>query len=246
MSTETVQNSSAQASRPKFTDVPTSRQSTKVYPEGLIGKKLGMSQVFTPEGEVIPVTVIQLGPCFVVDVRKQETHGYNAVQLGFEPKKAQRVNKAQTGHFSRAGKGAFAHVKEMRCDIQKLGWTTLGQELKVADVFKDGEMVDVSGTSIGRGFAGVVKRYKVAGMVSTRGTHEYTRHIGAIGCRKFPGHVFKNKRLPGHMGSEAVTIKNLKVVQVNPDQNLILVRGAVPGSKGGVVVVRKATCGYAK
>jgi large subunit ribosomal protein L3 len=215
-----------------------------VYPEGLLGKKMGMTQIFTPEGEVIPVTVIQVGPCFVLEVRKLETHGYSAVQLGFEPKKAQRVNRAMTGHFGKAGKGAFSHIKEMRCDVQTLGWTTQGQELKVGDVFKDGEFVDVSGTSIGRGFAGVVKRFKVAGTVATRGTHEYRRHIGAIGCRKFPGHVFKNKTMPGHMGNEAVTVKNLKVVQVKPEENLIFVRGGIPGAKGGLVVIRKASKGY--
>ena len=205
-----------------------------------------MTQVFTPEGECIPVTVIQAGPCYIIDVKVENEHGYRGVQLGFEPKKAQRVTKPLMGHFSRAGKGAFYHVKEIRCDAEALGWTTLGQELKVADVFADGQMVDVSGTSVGKGFAGVVKRYGVKGQPATRGTHENRRHIGAIGCRKFPGRVFKNKSMPGHMGNENVTIQNLKIVGVRPEDNVILVRGAIPGAKGGLVVIRKAVKSFHK
>lgn len=216
----------------------------KIYPEGLLGRKLGMSQVFTAEGECVPVTVIEAGPCFVLGLRLQDKDGYSGVQLGFEPKKAQRVTKAQQGHFNKAGQGAFYHVKEMRCDNAALGWTTLGQQLKVSDVFADGDTVDISGTSIGRGFQGVVKRYHAKGQPSTRGTHEYRRHIGAIGCRKFPGRVFKNKSMPGHMGNENVTIQNLTVVGVRPEENVLLVKGGVPGAKGGLLVIRKAMKSY--
>jgi large subunit ribosomal protein L3 len=212
----------------------------KRLPEGLLGKKVGMTQVFTEDGQCVPVTVIQAGPCYVLDVKSTATHGYEGVQLGFEPKKPQRVNKPEMGHFGRAGKGAFYHVKEIRCDANSLGWTELGHEVRVGDVFKGGELVDVSGVSIGRGFSGVVRRFKVKGQPATRGTHEVRRHIGAIGCRKFPGRVFKNKAMPGHMGNETVTVQNLQIIGVRPEENLILVKGGIPGSKGGLVVIKRA------
>lgn len=213
--------------------------SSKVYPEGILGRKVGMTQIFSAEGEVIPVTVIEAGPCFVLDVRTPEKNGYSAAQLGFVPKKAQRVNKAELGNFTKSGKGNFYHVKELRCDIAKLGWQQ-GQEIKVAELFKEGELVDVSGVVLGRGFQGVVRRYKVKGQPATRGTHEVRRHIGAIGCRKFPGRVFKGQRMPGRMGNNNITVQNLKVISVKGDQNLILVRGGIPGAKGGLVIVKRA------
>lgn len=206
-----------------------------------------MTQIFTKDGQCVPVTAIEVGPCFILDVKNKDKHGYSAVQLGFGPKKQQRVNQAETGHFAKVGKGAFYHVREMRCDdIEKLGWTTPGAEIKVGDVFVDGELVDVSGVTIGRGFSGVVRRYKVKGQPATRGTHEYRRHIGAVGCRKYPGRIFKNKRMPGHMGNENRTIQNIQVVAVKADSNLILVRGGIPGAKGGLVVIRKAIKSYKK
>ena len=216
----------------------------KIYPEGLLGKKLGMTQVFAEDGRAIPVTVIHVGPCYVLGVRSKEKNGYQGVQLGFDPKKSSRCNKAEMGHFSKAEKGAFYHVKEIRCDNSALGWTSLGQELKVAEVFKAGECVDVTGNSIGRGFAGVVKRFKVKGQPATRGTHEYFRHIGSIGCRKTPGRVFKNKSMPGHMGNEVVTVQNLEVVAVNAEENLLLVKGGTPGAKNAILVIRKAIKSY--
>ncbi len=216
----------------------------KLHPEGLLGKKVGMTQVFTKEGECVPVTAIQVGPCYILEVKSKEKHGYSAVQIGFEPKKNQRVTKAELGHFGKAAKGAFYHVRELRCEAEKLGWNTLGQEIKAADIFADGELVDVSGVTIGRGFSGVVRRYKVKGQPATRGTHEYRRHIGAIGCRKYPGRVFKNKRMPGQMGDDNVTIQNIKVVGVRPEDNIILVRGGIPGAVGGLVLIKKAIKGY--
>jgi large subunit ribosomal protein L3 len=218
----------------------------KSYHEGLLGKKLGMTHIFSPEGEIVPVTILQTGPCYVLGVKKAQADGYAAVQFGFEPKKSQRVSKAEMGHFGKAGKGAFYHVSEMRCDAESLGWTTLGQEIRVGDVFKDGEVVDVSGTSIGRGFSGVVRKYHMKGSPATRGTHETRRHGGAIGQRKFPGHVFKNMRMCGHLGAAEVTVQNLTVVGVNNESNLLLVKGAVPGSRGSLVVVRKAARGQRK
>lgn len=212
----------------------------KRYPEGLLGKKLGMTQVFTKDGECVPVTAIQVGPCYILDIRNNDNHGYSAVQLGFEPKKMQRVSRPEAGHFARAGKGAFYHVKEVRCNAEQLGWKELGQELKAQDVFSEGAMVDVSGVSRGRGFAGVFKRFGVKGQPATRGTHESRRNIGSIGNRKSPSRVFKNKKMPGHMGDENVTVQNLEVVGVRPEENVVLVRGGIPGAKGGLVVVRKA------
>jgi large subunit ribosomal protein L3 len=215
----------------------------KFYPEGLLGKKVGMAHVYGEDGSCVPVTVIQLGPCYVLDVRRKDKHGYSAVQLGFEPKKPQRVNKADMQNFAKAGRGAFYHVNEIRCDADGLGWTNPGQELKVGDVFQTGQLVDVTGYSIGRGFAGVVKRYKMKGQPSTRGTHEYRRNIGSVGCRKTPGRIHKGKHMPGHMGDERVTVQNLQVISVKPEDNLLLVKGGIPGAKGGWVMVRKAVKG---
>lgn len=214
--------------------------SSKTYTEGLLGKKLGMTQVFTPEGASVPVTIIQAGPCYVLDVRGQDVHGYSAVQFGFEPKKSQRCTKAELGSFKKGGQGAFYHIKEVRCDVQGLGWGEVGKEIKVGDVFKDGEVVDVSGVSIGRGFQGVVRRHGMKGQPMTRGTHEVRRHVGAVGCRKFPGRIFKNQRMPGRMGGDNVTVQNLQVVGVRPEENILLVRGGIPGARGSLVVIRKA------
>ena len=219
-------------------------QSKRVFPEGLLGKKLGMTRVFSESGESIPVTVIQVGPCYVVAVKKVEKDGYSAVQFGFEPKKPQSLTKSQQGHFAKAGRGCFTHLQEMRCNVGELGWEDPGKEVTVSEVFKEGELVDVSGNTIGRGFAGVVKRFKVGGQPATRGTHEYRRHIGAIGCRKWPGRVHPGKRMPGHMGNEQVTVQNLQIVGVKPEDNLLLVRGGVPGAEGGLLVIRKAVKTY--
>ncbi len=202
-------------------------------------------RIFTATGERVAVTILQTGPCFVLDVKNKEKHGYSAVQLGFGPKKQQRASKGARGHFARSGSGAFYHVKEIRCDVDSLAsaiaaWNTPGQALNVNDVFETGQHVDVSGVTKGRGFSGVVRRWSAGGFPATRGTHEYRRHIGAIGCRKFPGHVFKNKHMPGHYGNEKITVQNLEVVGVKAEDNLLLVRGGVPGPTGCLVVVRKA------
>ncbi len=217
----------------------------KLYPEGLLGKKVGMTQVFTDDGKCLPVTAIEVGPCVVLQVKNQERDGYDAVQIGFGPKKQQRVNKSQLGHFSKAGSGSFYHVQEVRCDVDALGWNELGKELSVADVFNDGDKVDVSGVSKGRGFSGVVRRFNVAGQPASRGTHEKFRNIGSVGACTFPGRIWKNQKMPGQMGNKKVTTQNLKVVGVRPDDNVLLVKGAVPGSKGGLVFIRKARKKYA-
>ena len=208
---------------------------------GLIGKKIGMTQVFGADGVVVPVTVIQTGPCVVVQKKETGKDGYNAVQIGFGNKKNQRVNKPEQGHMVKAGKGAFQVLREFR--LQDVGQYEVGQEIKVADIFKAGDRIDVSGTSKGRGFAGVIKRWNFSGFPASHGTHEYFRHGGAIGNRSYPGRVFKGKKMAGHWGNEKVSVQNLEVVGIRPEENLILVKGAIPGAKRGILIIRRAVKG---
>ena len=208
---------------------------------GLIGKKIGMTQVFGADGSVVPVTVIQTGPCVIVQKREMERDGYQALQVGFGSKKSQRVNKPEQGHLVKAGKGAFQVLREFRLD--DVARYELGQEIKVSDLFKVGDRVDVSGTSKGRGFAGVIKRWGFSGFPASHGTHEYFRHGGAIGNRSYPGRVFKGKRMAGHWGNERISVQNLEVVGVRAEENLLLVKGAVPGARRGVLLIRRSVKG---
>jgi large subunit ribosomal protein L3 len=208
---------------------------------GLIGKKLGMMQFYNAEGNVIPVTVVQTGPCVVVQKKDAPTDGYSALQVGFGSKKNQRVNKPMRGHMAKAGKGAFQVLKEFRLD--DVSQYEVGQEIKVADLFTVGDRIDVSGVSKGHGFAGVIKRWSFAGFPGSHGTHEYFRHGGSIGNRSFPGRVRKGKKMAGHWGNERVSTQNLEVVDIRADENLMLIKGAVPGAKHGVVIVRRAAKG---
>jgi large subunit ribosomal protein L3 len=205
---------------------------------GLIGRKVGMTQFYNAEGNVIPVTVIETGPCVVVQKKETAKDGYNALQVGFGNKKVQRVNKPMQGHMAKAGKGAFEVVKEFR--LADVSQYEVGQEIKVADLFKAGDRIAVAGTSKGHGFSGVIKRWSFAGFPGSHGTHEYFRHGGSIGNRSFPGRVRKGKKMAGHWGNEQVSIQNLEVVDIRPEENLMLVKGAVPGAKRGVVIVRSA------
>jgi large subunit ribosomal protein L3 len=208
---------------------------------GLIGKKIGMTQVFGADGTVVSVTVIQTGPCVVVQKKDAARDGYNALQVGFGSRKAQRVNKAEQGHLAKAGKGAFEVLREFR--TEKAAEYELGQEIKAADLFKSGDRVDVAGISKGRGFAGVIKRWSFAGFPGSHGTHEYFRHGGSIGNRSYPGRVFKGKRMAGHWGDERISVQNLEVVEVRADANLLLVKGSVPGAQRGVLLIRQAVKG---
>ena len=208
---------------------------------GLIGKKIGMTQVFGADGNVLPVTVIQTGPCVVVQKRETGRDGYNALQLGFGSRKSQRVNKPEQGHMVKAGKGAFQLLREFRSE--DVGQYEVGQEIKVADLFKVGDRVDVSGTSKGRGFTGVIKRWGFAGFPGSHGTHEYFRHGGSIGNRSYPGRVFKGKKMAGQWGNERISVQNLEVIGVRAEDNLLLVKGAVPGAKRGFVFIRRAIKG---
>jgi large subunit ribosomal protein L3 len=202
---------------------------------GLIGRKLGMTQVYTPQGELVPVTVIQAGPCTVVATRQTTRDGYAAAQLGFGTVRARRVDKALAGHFKKAGTSPFAVLREVPLADEP---PAVGTEITVGDVFAPGQTVHVTGITKGRGTAGVIKRHRFSGFPASHGTHEYFRHGGSIGNRSFPGRVFKGKRMAGRLGADRITTRNLEVIAVRPDDGLLLVRGAVPGARGGVVMVR--------
>jgi len=204
---------------------------------GIIGRKLGMTQVFTENGTVIPVTIIEAGPCAVVQIKTKEKEGYNALQLGFMEKKPQRVNRPLSRHFQKSGKGPFYILREFRVD--EVGDYQLGQEI-TSEVFNVGDYVDVIGTSKGKGFTGVIKRHGFSGAPGSHGTHEYFRHGGSIGSSAFPSRTFKGKKMPGNSGNSRVTVQNLRIVGIKPDRNILLVRGAIPGSANSIVIIRYA------
>ncbi|MBQ3422535.1 MAG: 50S ribosomal protein L3 [Romboutsia sp.] len=203
--------------------------------KGILGKKLGMTQIFTEEGIVIPVTVVEAGPNVVTQVKTVEKDGYNAIQVGFEDAKEKSLNKPQKGHLA-AANVLKKHLKEFRVDaVEEF---TVGQEIK-ADLFAAGEKIDVTGTSKGKGFQGPIKRHGQSRGPESHGSR-YHRRPGSMGACSFPGRVFKNKKLAGHMGSVKVTVQNLEVVKVDADKNLILVKGAIPGPKGSMVTIKEA------
>lgn len=208
---------------------------------GLIGKKRGMTQLFNEKGELIPVTVIETGPCTVVQMKTPATDGYAALQLGFGEQKPQRVSKAYREHCLKAQHGVFRVLREFRASGDTA--YTVGQQVRLEDVFKVGDLIDVSGTTKGRGFTGVIKRHGFAGFPGSHGTHEYFRHGGSIGNRSYPGRVFKGRRMAGQYGNTRVTIQNLEVVAIRPDDNVLMVRGAIPGATGGLVTVAPAVKG---
>lgn len=203
----------------------------------ILGRKVGMTQVYADDGTLVPVTVIQAGPCTVVGQRTAERDGYRAAQLGYETLKESRVTKPQKGLFAKAGAGPFRIVREVA--VAGEAAPAVGTEVRADDVFAAGDRVAVTGTTKGRGTAGVIKRHNFAGFPGSHGTHEYFRHGGSIGNRSYPGRVFKGKRMAGRLGSVRVTTPNLTIVAVRPDDGLLLVRGAVPGARGGLVIVRK-------
>lgn len=208
---------------------------------GLIGKKLGMTQVFDAKGELIPVTVIQAGPCTVVQTKTAESDGYVALQLGFGEQKPQRTAKAYRTHCVKAGKGVFAVLGEFVPGDDAA--YSVGQEVKVDDLFKVGDRIDVSGTTKGRGYTGVIKRHGFSGFPGSHGTHEYFRHGGSIGNRSYPGRVFKGKRMAGQYGNERVTTQNIEVIAIRSEEHVLLVRGCVPGARNGVIIIRPAVKG---
>lgn len=204
--------------------------------KAILGEKLGMTQIFGDDGRAIPVTVLKAGPCVVTQIRTSRDDGYDAVQLGFGDLPARKVNKPSKGHFAKASAEPKRHLVELRTDVASYA---LGQEIK-ADVFAPGEFVDVIGVSKGKGFAGNMKRHNFAGMPASHGTERKHRQSGSVGAGTTPGRVTKGKKMPGHLGHERVTILNLRVVEADPELNLLLIRGAVPGHNGSLVMVRTA------
>ena len=205
----------------------------------LLGKKIGMTQVYDADNNLVPVTVVQAGPCPVTQVKTKATDGYNAVQIAFGAQKESRLSAGEVGHLRKAGVAPHSHLHEIR-----LADDAKGDVAKVGDVitvekFTAGQMVDVIGTVKGRGFQGVVKRHNMDGQPDSHG-HMMHRRIGSIGMRQTPGHVFKGKRMPGHMGQVQRTVQNLRVVQVLAEKNLLLIKGSFPGANGEVVLVRPA------
>ncbi|HEU4787899.1 MAG TPA: 50S ribosomal protein L3 [Gemmatimonadaceae bacterium] len=207
---------------------------------GLLGKKIGMTQVFADDGEAVPVTVIQTGPCHVIGTRTLERDGYTAVVLGFEEKPVRLATKAEAGAMKASGLPPQRFVRELRLPPEEVAKYTVGQVLGPKDVFADSAPIDVEGTSKGKGYQGVIKRHHMKGMTRSHGTHEYFRHGGSIGCRLTPQRVHKGKRMAGQMGAEKVSIQNLQLFKILPDENVILVRGAVPGAANDYVVVTNA------
>ncbi|MGD9308678.1 MAG: 50S ribosomal protein L3 [Desulfosarcina sp.] len=203
--------------------------------KGLVGKKLGMTSVFGPNGKYIPVTVLQVGPCVVTQIKKGETDGYSALQLGFGLKKEKKTTKPLQGHFKKAGKGFFSSLKEV--GVENPNDYSLGQTIG-PEIFAVGEKVNVTGITKGRGFSGVMKRHGFAGGRMTHGCKNH-RVPGSIGCSATPAKVIKGKRMPGQYGGETKTVRNLEIVDIRPDENLILLKGPLPGCRSGIVTINK-------
>lgn len=204
--------------------------------KGIIGKKLGMTQIFLEDGTRVPVTVVQAGPCYVVQKKTADTDGYTAVQVGYESVAAATVNKPYLGHCSKSGHGVFRHLREFRNDqVESLN---VGDEITV-EQFSADDVIDVTGTSVGKGFQGVIKRWNFKGGRASHGSR-FHRAPGSIGASATPSHVFKNKKMPGQMGNAKVTVQRLKIVRVDVADNLLLIKGAVPGHKNSIVTIKKS------
>ncbi len=215
--------------------VTDAEQKESAMSNGLIGKKLGMTGLFLPDGRYVPVTVIEAGPCVVTQIKTAEKDGYNALQLGFGEKRESRVNKPLKGHFRKGDSGAFGTLKEFA--VADPAEYNLGQKITL-EMFNVGERVDVIGTTKGRGFAGVMKRHGFHGGRKTHGSHSH-RIPGSVGCSASPSKIIKGKKMPGQYGNARQTMRNLEVVDIRPDVNLILIKGAVPGAKSGLVTINK-------
>lgn len=202
----------------------------------LLGKKLGMTRVFSDDGTICPVTVLSVGPCPIVQIKTEEKEGYNALQVAYDEVPERKVNKPMKGHFDKAGKGNFRHLSE--CRLENVAEYEVGQELTV-DLFATGEKVKVSGTSKGKGFQGPMKRWNFKGLRASHGAEKVHRSTGSIGHATFPGRVFKGKKMPGHMGNARVTLPNVEIIDVRPEENVIVVKGQIPGPKNGLVMIAK-------
>jgi large subunit ribosomal protein L3 len=207
---------------------------------GVVGRKIGMTQLFTEDGTVLPCTVIEARP-IVVAKRTKEKDGYDALVLGLDDRKEKHTNKPLAGGYKKAGVPAKRVLRELRCSAEHAAKFEVGKDINLADVFEVGQIVDVQGTMRGRGFSGVVRRHHFAGNVQTHGTHEYRRHGGSIGQRKTPGRTFPGMRMPGQHGNWTVSVMNQRIVKIVPEENLVLVEGGVPGARNSLVVVRGAS-----
>jgi len=202
--------------------------------KGILGKKIGMTRVFRDNGESVPVSVLEVGPCYIIQIKRVDKEGYNAIQIGFQPKKDKRINKPLSGHLKAAGKGGFDLLREIKVD--DIDGFELGQEIS-GEIFNVGDLVTVRGTSKGRGFSGVVKRWGFSGGGKTHGCRSH-KVPGSLGASATPSRVMKGKKLPGRMGNEKVTVKNLRVFDIVKEKNLLLLKGSVPGSKGSFLEVK--------
>ncbi len=200
----------------------------------IFGKKLGMTRYFIDEGKSVPVTLVQAGPCVIIQKKTIDKDGYDAIQVGFEEKKPGRVNKPMLGHQKAAGDKCFYSLKEIR--VKDISEYELGQEITVADILQIGDSVSVSGNSKGRGYAGVMKRWGFGGGRKTHGSRSH-RVPGSIGCSATPSRVIKGRKLPGHMGNEKITVKNLKVLDVRPENNIVAIKGPLPGSNNSIIEI---------
>lgn len=204
---------------------------------GILGRKLGMTRVFADDGSIVPVTVVEAGPCPITQIKTAENEGYNALQIGYGPLPERKVNKPMKGHLDKAGKGYLRTLREL--PLENLGEYAVGQDLTV-DIFAAGEKVKVTGTSKGKGFAGVMKRWNFRGMCSSHGAEKVHRSGGSIGNNTEPGKVIKNKKMAGQMGNRRVTVLNVEVMDVRPEENILLIKGQVPGPTNGLVLIRKS------
>lgn len=210
--------------------------------KGMIGKKVGMTQIFDAQGNVVPVTVIAAGPCYVTQVRTSDRDGYTAIQLGYDETKPARLTKGELGHLNKKSLPALRVLREFRIKNDEVSAVSEGAVIK-ADVFEKGERVDVIGTSKGRGFAGTIKRHNFNRQPKTHGQSDRERAPGSVGMCEYPGRTLKGQRMAGHMGSDRVTIQNLEVVVVDAEKNLLGVRGSVPGARGGIVIIKPTARG---
>ena len=206
---------------------------------GLIGRKVGMTRIFTEEGESIPVTVLEVVPNRVTQIKTLQSDGYSGLQVAHGERRASRINKALTGHYAKAGVAAGSGIKEFSVTDDVLANYTVGGQITV-EIFQPGQMVDVTGVSLGKGFAGAIKRHNFSSNRASHGNSRSHNVPGSIGMAQDPGRVFPGKRMPGHLGAAKTTVQNLQIVRVDAERNLLLIKGAVPGSKGGDVVVRPA------
>ena len=235
----TVEGAPFPENRKKAAPLPSSNAEVSMNKQpGILGRKIGMTQFFSDEGKVVPCTVVEAGPCTVLQIRNEEVDGYSAIQLGFGDKKA--ANKPMQGHLAKSESTPKYFIREIRLEADAAAAYAAGQAVTIDGLFSEGDRVDVVGRSKGKGTAGVMKRHNFKGFIRTHGTHEFFRHGGSIGTRLTPGFVSKGTKMGGRMGNERVTVQNLTIAKIDTERNLLFIRGGLPGPNGGYIVVRSA------